>query len=200
MGVVTESIFAAPWWLLAITGAAALAFLFLALARSTAKLKRIALALALLVAAWAGLAIAIKTPTERAVHRTEAMIEAYQRADWEELGTLIDNDTRFANLLRGPEIVEAARLTHEQYGRIEIRISRMESKRDDVGVLVYVRIATAPANDYVARGPTAWKFDYRSRSGAWRLESIEPIATDSFEPATILRNIRMPPQLEDRRR
>lgn len=200
MKVVTESVFAAPWWLLAIAGAAALAFLFLALARPAAKLKRLALALALLVAAWAGLAVVIKTPTERAVHRTEAMIAAYQRADWEELGALIDNDTRFASLLRGAEIVEAARLTHEQYGQIEIRITRMESKRDDVGVLVFVRVAAPQTNDYVSRGSTAWKFDYRKRGDVWKLEHIEPMATESFEPASILRNIRIPPHLEDRRR
>jgi hypothetical protein len=195
----THWLFAAPWWILAIGGAAAVAFLLFALSRRDRRLTRIAGGVAALVVLWVLAGLVIATPVERARDRTEAMINAYENSDWDALSALIDPETRFANMLKGHDIVLAAQRTHEEMEHGEILITRVESNRDDLGILVDVRIISEQKSQYVPRLSTAWRFDYRKRGEDWKLEQIEPLPTDTMDKDTILRNVRLPPELADQR-
>lgn len=149
-------------------------------------------------AVWLVTAMLIATPTERARARTEAMIAAYDQADWQQLGQLLDEETRFAGILKGQEIAEVARLTHQELSHQgRIRVGGIETRRDDVGVLVFVRVGIEATDQFTYRGYTGWKFDYRKRGDEWRLERIDPIA-EQIDPAVILRNLRIPPEIANR--
>ena len=47
---------------------------------------------------------------------------------------------------------------------------------------------------------TGWRFDYRRLGDQWRLERIDPVTTEHIDQAAILRNVRIPPELQGRRR
>ena len=194
MNRVVETLFAAPWWVSAIVAAGVIAFLVFALARGNRKLGRAAGAAVTLVALWLVLGLMIHTPVERASDRTQDIVAAYERADWAALGGLLDPETRFANLLKGPDIVSAAELTRQELAHEDVRVLSVESERDPLGIRVSVRVFTQP------RLVTAWRFDYRKRGDEWKLERIDPLPTDQIDPATILRNVRIPPELANGRR
>ncbi len=191
-------LFAAPWWLLAVAGAAAVAFALFALSRRDGRLVKAAVGLIVLVALWAVLGLAIATPAERAESRTRAMIEAYEGSDWDTLATLVDDETRFSTLLKGQDIVRAARLTHEELEHGSIEINSVEVQQDPGGIQVFVRIISEQRSEFVPRLPTSWRFDYVKRGDEWKLERIEPLATDHVDPNTILRNVRIPPEVTQR--
>ena len=200
MHTLTHWLFATPWWILAIAGAAVVAFLLFALSRRDQKLTRIGAALVAAVVVWVLAGLIINTPVERARDRTEAMVRAYEASDWQTLSTLVDPETRFANMLKGQDIVKAAQQTHEELEHGEIMITRVETIRDGAGIRVIVRVLSEQKNAYVPRLSTAWRFDYTQRGDRWELEKIEPLPTDTMDPDTILRNVKLPPELADQRR
>ena len=199
MAALGEWLFAAPWWLLATVGAGAVAMVVFAFARTDRRIRRMGILAVLAVAIWAAASLAVETRTEFAIKQTREMVSAYQREDWTRLGQLIDEETRFKNLLMGQEIVEAARLTQEAIGNNPLTITRIETRRDGVGILVILRVRTHPAQS-VQPVTTAWSFDYRKLGDEWRLDRIEPLATEHIDPNTILRNVRVPVDLKERRR
>ena len=196
----THWLFASPWWILAIGGAAAVAFLLFALSRRDRRLTRIAGGFAALVLVWLVAGLIIATPVERARDRTEAMINAYEDADWDTLAALVDPETRFSSMLKGNEIVLAARKTHEEleHGG-KILITRLDAERDNLGILVDVRIISEQRNEFAPRVSTSWRFDYRLRGDQWKLETIEFLPTESMDEDTMRRNVRIPPELADKR-
>ena len=199
MAAVNEWLFAAPWWLLATAGSASVALLIFAFARVGRRPRQLAILAVLGVVSWAAASAVVETATEMAVTRTREMVAAYEQADWTRLSQLIDAETRFSSLLRGQEIVEVARLTQASIGRHPLTITQIRTRRDDVGVLVSIRIRTQPAQSALPF-VTAWGFDYRKLGDAWRLERIEPDTTEFGDQNTVLRNLRLPPDLENRRR
>lgn len=195
----THWIFASPWWILAIAGAAAVAFLLFALSRRDRRLTRIAGIFAGVILLWVLAGLVIATPVESARNRTRAMINAYENSDWDTLSELVDPETRFANMLKGPDIVSAAKQTHEEMAHGRILITKIEADRDDLGILVDVRIVSEQKNEFVPRVATSWRFDYRLRGDEWKLEEINPLPTEHMDEETVLRNVRLPPELADKR-
>lgn len=194
-----EWLFAAPWWLLATAGAAAVALLLYALAKASAAFRRTGLLAVLLIAAWAVAGLLVETPTERAVARTRDLIISYEQDDWNRLRQLIDEDTQFAGMLRGNEIVEAARLTKEAVGEHEFSVSQLQARRDQLGVVVTLRV-NAQTTQSVHGFSTGWRFDYRRLGDQWRLERIEIVATETADQSIIMRHLRIPPEAQGRRR
>jgi hypothetical protein len=184
--------------LLAIAGSGAIALLVFGIARGHRGLRRAAAVVVLAVAVGALVSWLVETPREMALRRTEEMVLAYAASDWARLDQLIDADTRFASLLKGHEIVEAAQLTQEALGANPISISRMEAHRDDVGVVVTFRVRTE-VPQIMHPITTGWRFDYRRLAGQWRLDRVDPLATEQIDENAILRNVRLPPSAEGRR-
>jgi hypothetical protein len=101
-------------------------------------------------------------------------------------------------MLKGQDIVSAARQTHEEMAHGRILITRIEADRDDLGILVDVRIVSEQKNEFVPRVATSWRFDYRRRGDQWKLEEISPLPTEHMDEETVLRNVRLPPELADK--
>lgn len=200
MDNISQWLFAAPWWVLAIAFAAALALLFVSLSRTEKRLRQAAVLVLLLVLIWAVVGLVVETPVEEVRGRTVEMIEAYEQTDWERLSQLVDEETRFSTMLRGQEIVDAAKLTHDALQHGEITVSSVETQRDGLGILVIVRVTSEQQNQWVPRLTTLWKFDYRKYGGEWQLERVEPMATEHLDPVNILRNVRIPESAAQRQR
>ena len=199
MATLEEWLFGAPWWLIAMAASGSLALLVFALARRNRRLKLVSLPALGLCVLWGVASYWVETPTETSVQRTREMVRCYEQQDWNRLSELVDDETHFAGLLRGREIVEAARLTHEAMGLPPVTVTHLESVRDDIGVVVNLRVRAQPTNS-IHPFTTGWRFDYRRLGDTWRLERIDPVATEHVDQAAILRNVRLPPEVQGRRR
>ena len=190
-----EWIFNAPWWLLIAVGVAAVAFLLWSLSRGDKQLARAAVGAVLLAVLWAALSLAVTTPIELARARTLGLVRAYEAKDWARFASLIDPETRFHTLLKGQEITDAARLTHDSLRTGTIRVTSVDEKRDGLGVIIDVRILSEQDTAYARSAITAWRFDYRKRGDAWKLEHIDPLPTEQVDLPNILRHVQLPPGL-----
>ena len=191
MAEASEWLFNAPWWLLAAAGAVAVGFLLYALARTDKRLTRAAIGAIVLAALWAILTLTVSTPLEQSRARTVGLVEAYEARDWTRFGSLLDEETRFNNQLKGQEITEAAQLTHENLRTGSIRITDVEERRDGAAILIDVRIISEMESAYRSV-PTAWRFSFHERGSGWKLEHIDPMPTEQVDLPTILQHVRFP--------
>lgn len=194
MDSLSEWIFNAPWWLLLVAGVAGIAALLWALGRRDKVVVRGAVAVILVVAVWTVLTLVVETPTQKAVTRVKTLVEAFDADDWALFGSQIEDETRFARSLKGQEITQAARETKEQRGIGVVNIRSLEVQRDEAGIRVIVRVHSSHSHMLVNELTTMWRFDFNRRQDEWRLESIEPLATERLDVPAILRQVVEPPR------
>lgn len=195
MDSASEIIFNAPWWLLVAAGVVSAGTLLWALGRRDKAVTRGALIAIGLVALWVALSLGVETPTEKAIARVNALVEAFDAEDWARFGAQIEDETRFAGRLKGREITMAAQDTKEQRGIGGAEIRSMEVQRDEAGIRVIARVQSSHSQLLARELTTMWRFDFNRRGDTWRLESIEPLATERLDVPTILRQVVEPEDL-----
>ena len=198
MDDVMEWVFNAPWWIQAAAAVVGVFVLLWAMNRGDKPVVRGAAVAVGLVAVWALLALLVQTPTEKAVDRVTRLVEAFDAGNWEEFGEIIEDDTRFAGWLMGQQITQAAQETKEDRGIGAVTIRGLEVQRDDAGIRVVARVQSTHTHLLVSQLSTMWRFDFNRRQDQWRLEHIEPLATDRLDVPSILRQIVPPSELSDR--
>ena len=182
-------LFDAPWWIPLAAGVFGLLMALWAMPRRDKLFVRIGLAIVLASAVWYLLAVYVKTPEERAMERVEAIVEAFDNENWDRLDGLIDPDTRFANRAKGSEITRAAESTDDRLDIRDVSVTSIEARRDGLGIIVDVRVHSQQQVSIINSLTTAWRFDFRERGGAWRLEHIEPRPTERLDVPSILRQV-----------
>ena len=188
-----EWLFNAPLlWLL---GAALLAACTLAFGtiRADRRIVRVGLALVGVVAAWGLASYLVRTPLERAIGRVNVLADSFEGGDWQAFGKQIDPETRFYGRLKGQQITEAARLTHDALGTGEVRVLGRQSTREGEAITVTIRVLSEHADSPVRSIVTSYRFDFHRRAGEWKLEQIEPLATERLDPQSYLKFMVMPP-------
>ena len=193
MDQLSEVLFNAPLlWLL---GAALLAgaVLFFGLLRAQVHVWRVGLVLVALVAGWVALSTFVKTPLERSVDRVHRLADAFEKGDWQTFGKQLDPETRFYGRLKGQQITEAARLTHDALGTGGVTVLGTDAQRDGEAITVSIRVLSEHANTPARSIVTAYRFDFHRRGGDWKLEAIDPLATERLDPQSYLKFMVMPP-------
>ena len=196
MDAALELLFDVPWLVIAALGLVAAGGLLYGLLRGERLATRIGLAAAVLLLVWVGLSAAFETPLESAESRTRAVADAFETSDWDALSKLIEPETRFYNRLVGPQIVDAARLTHDALGVQSLMLTEVSPERSGEQINVFLKVLSQHDAGAARTVSTAYRFEYNRRAGVWKLEHIEPLATQTFDAPAYMRFIVVPPEPE----
>ena len=193
MDAVTEWLFDAPWLVLVPLALAAFLALGFGVLRDNRRARQAGLLAVAAVAIWAALSYFVRTPVEAAVDRTRGLAAAFDKQDWPAFAKLIDPETRFYSRLKGQQITEAARLTHDATAAREVRVLGTEARRDGEAISVTMRVMSQHDSAALRTVVTLFRFDFHRRGGAWKLEAIEPLPTETFDAPAYLRFLVVPP-------
>ena len=192
MDQIQQYLFATPWWLVAGLVAISLGGLAWALLKRDAKLRNALLIALLVTVGWLAATTLVTTPIEMAERRTNALVDAYNAADWNAFADNIDAQTRLTGgsaSIVGEQITLAAEATRRSRDDGEVSITSTEVRKDAAGIRVDISVV-AEADEFYGPFRTAWRFDYVERGGVWFLDRIEVLPTDRIKPEDIMRRVR----------
>ena len=193
MNQMTEWLFDAPTLVLAPLALAAVMSVGFGLLRGDRRVGRIGLIAVGVLIVWGAMSYLVQTPVEAALARTRRLAADFDAQDWPAFGKLIDPETRFYGRLKGQQITEAARLTHDATGASGVSVLSARATRDGEAISVTMRVLSRHDRAQLRSVVTLFRFDFHRRGGQWKLEAIEPLPTESFDAPAYLRFLVMPP-------
>lgn len=139
-------------------------------ARVKGAIRNAGVGVVLLAVTWYAVAHFVDTFSEKCVKRTDAVIAAVESGKWDDLRSLLDNNTQLA-MFRGPEIATVAETAAGTYQLREIRILLREVASTPNGVDVTIDTL----NEGQQNSTSTWTFTYEQRSDGILLRKITPI-------------------------
>lgn len=182
--------FDAPWWFPAGLALVGLVLLFSGNRRQEKRM----LAAGAVVLALAAVAFAVshyvRTPTERAVARTRALVSAVGASDWPRLRELLDPDTTvFA--FRGPdEIARAAEAGAATVGLKSAVVGGLTAERNATDITVDVSVFSNQIGTMERPVKSSWRLTFQNLGGGFELYRIEPLPDGNVTPDEIERRVR----------
>jgi hypothetical protein len=179
-------LFSPALWMPAVGLIVAAALLLYGNARVKTPVRNAGAGLFALVLVWIGVAYFVQTPLEQCVARTRAIVAAVEEGKFDDLRTLLDENTSLEILQGREDIAAATEIAATSYGLKSITILSTEPIQGigtvDVNFTALLEGAQATTS--------TWRFEYTVRPNEITLTRILPVTIGRFSADDIRRNIR----------
>jgi hypothetical protein len=174
-----------PWWLPAVIAAAGVVLFVAGNKRTDARVRSAGLGVVLLGIALAALSYFVDTPTEKAEHQSRELVNAFEKADWTKMSSILD-PAATVTLHSLPvytdrdEIIAAAKKAHEQYGFKTARILSAGGEQADTIITINISLFTEQSSAMAATLNSEWQFEWQERADGWSLVEVRALKIGSL--------------------
>lgn len=175
----TDLLFDTPWWLPALIAAAGAVVFVTGNNRLERNVKLAGLGLVGLAVLLTVVSYFVDTAKETAERRTQALVDAFERADWPAMTAILDPTTTvslvsFRMYDNRDEIMDAAKAAHGERGVKSVNVLNMNTEQADTVITVTVGLLS----EQDALGypfPSTWEFQWQQTADGWALVDVRAI-------------------------
>lgn len=175
----TDLLFNTPWWLPALVAAIGAVLFVTGNKRTENRVRNAGAAVVLLAVALAAVSYFVDTPLETAERRTSELVDAFERADWPAMTSILD-PTAAVTVLGNPvygnrdDIITNAKKAHERYGFKSATI--LSSTAEQTQSVITVTIILLTEQDSLGRTLNSqWQFEWLKGAEGWALVEIRAL-------------------------
>ncbi len=172
----SELLFDTPWWLPGLVGAVGVILFVTGNKRAENNIRNAGAAVVLLAILLAAVSYFVDTPRETALKRSHELVDAFERADWATMTSILD-PTAAVTVLNFPiysnrdAIMTAAKKAHEQYGFKSVNV--LTSSATQADTLITVNVFLLSEQDALGRTLNSeWQFEWQQTPDGWSLVEI----------------------------
>ena len=178
----TDLLFDTPWWLPAGIAAVGVLIFISANKRQDAKTRNAGLGVVLLAGVLLLASYLVDTDKEKVIDRTNALVRAVDKREWEAFRALLDPDTTFAGYTGRDELAEGAKLSAERFNIRSASVRSLVVK--DSQTLITVTVNALSQQDLPPYPlPSTWEFDWQQQGDEWLLYQIRMISINDPQTA-----------------
>jgi hypothetical protein len=136
-----------------------------------------------------GAGYVVRTPKEKALAHTRALLEAYEQRDWGKLEGLLDPATTLAQYGNREAIMRGARASVDDPGVKELYVMSAEATQIQTHIEVTTTVVTTVERAMGRPVRSTWQFEFVNMGGAWTLTTITPLALEGQSAEGMLRQL-----------
>ena len=173
----TDLLFDTPWWLPAGIAAAGVVLFISGNKRQETRVRLAGVVAVALAALLMGVSYLVDTDAERAVKHSKALVDAFERQDWNKMESLLDPKVSLAYKTvtfynDRDAIMRAAREAAARYNFKSVDVISSEVLQVQTIITVTLKVVSVQDETMGRPMPTTWQFDWQETGNGWIIFEI----------------------------